>query len=257
MADLFDDTKDTPNAPDHVITADDLAEGALDKLVGEGKKFKDHESLAKAKLESDNFIRRLQEENAGLRQDLASRTTLEEFMETMKSQTSEGNASASNQETPSSGDRDDPEISVDAIVKQVRDSFVQEQTEAKQLQNVQLVEDKAREAYGPNYKEKLRERAEHLGTSTQRMSQLAKDDPNAFIAVMIPEGTTPPSVPTVPPASSVNTEGQAAVGGNEQYSRKSHFDKLRTENPDVYWSPAIQNKMHAMAQKYGAEFFDS
>ena len=36
----------------------------LDRLVGEGKQFKDVEAVAKGKVESDNFIKQLQRENA-------------------------------------------------------------------------------------------------------------------------------------------------------------------------------------------------
>src|SRR5688500_13285080 len=50
------------------------------ELVGEGKKFKDHKSLAKGKAESDAFISHLQKELAEMREELNKRITFEDLM---------------------------------------------------------------------------------------------------------------------------------------------------------------------------------
>src|SRR5688500_15910791 len=54
------------------------------ELVGEDKKFKTPADLARAKAESDAFIERLKQENSGLRNELKTRTTMEDFMKTIK-----------------------------------------------------------------------------------------------------------------------------------------------------------------------------
>src|SRR6266853_6356138 len=51
-----------------------------DDLVGEGKKFKDPEALARSKIESDRFIANLLREQSEMRETLNKRINEEEFL---------------------------------------------------------------------------------------------------------------------------------------------------------------------------------
>ena len=51
-----------------------------DRMVGEGKKFKDNEALAYSNFEKDRFIEQLKREQKELRDDLNSRLNMEELV---------------------------------------------------------------------------------------------------------------------------------------------------------------------------------
>src|SRR4029450_8159059 len=76
MTDLFSDESDINVDPN---------KNYLEELVGEGKKFKTPEDLARGKAESDSFIERLQKELHGLRNELKSRLQLEEVVDRISS----------------------------------------------------------------------------------------------------------------------------------------------------------------------------
>ena len=72
----------------------------LDQLVGEGKKFANIEDLAKGKLNSDEHIDKLENENQRLRQELDTRMTAEEVLAEIR----KPEANLQPQAQPSGGD---------------------------------------------------------------------------------------------------------------------------------------------------------
>ena len=56
-------------------------ENPLETLVGEGKKFKDADALARAAIEKDRFILQLQAENAQMRTSLKGEQKIDEFLD--------------------------------------------------------------------------------------------------------------------------------------------------------------------------------
>ena len=78
---VFDD-----NEPEIDLEKDYLAE-----LVGEGKRYKDPQVLARSAVEKDNFIERLKTEGAQLRAELNTRIKYEEFLDKLKSSPSRSN----------------------------------------------------------------------------------------------------------------------------------------------------------------------
>lgn len=61
-------------------------ESLVAALVGSGKKYATLEELAKSRLEADSFIDTLKSENAELRKEQSSRTTIMDVMEAIKAQ---------------------------------------------------------------------------------------------------------------------------------------------------------------------------
>jgi len=263
MTGLFeDDNKETLPTPEHLVKPDEIsAEAYYDKLVGEGKKFKDPEALARAKVESDNFIQRLQEENAGLRQDLGKSTTLEQFMEKMKLERELADKpSASNEGTPNPSERDEPtkenpapSLTVEEVYAEMEKRFEQKQNRSQQEINVKTVHEEAQKAYGPQYKVELTKRAKALEISTDDLQTMAATQPKAFLKLMV-EDAKPPSDIVPPPASDINSDSAPVVPTG--MTKQSDFDKVRVEDPKRYWSPQFQNQMHNVAMKMGESFFD-
>ena len=58
---------------------DTIPENALETLVGDGKQYKDGNVLAKSHIEANNFIKKLQVENAQLRTEVGAAKKLEDF----------------------------------------------------------------------------------------------------------------------------------------------------------------------------------
>ena len=61
-------------------------ESLVAALVGSGKKYATLEELAKSRLEADSFIDTLKSENAELRKEQSSRTTIMDVMDAIKAQ---------------------------------------------------------------------------------------------------------------------------------------------------------------------------
>lgn len=91
-------------APEQAAPAADqtaAVQETFSTLVGEGKRFKSPEELAKAKLEADNHIRRIEEENATLRQKVEGMDNNYKTILTKLEEKSNANVSAkTNQDAP-------------------------------------------------------------------------------------------------------------------------------------------------------------
>src|SRR5690606_26975993 len=70
MSDVFNGNPVTEPTPAPVTTQE---QAAIDLLVGEDKKYKTVEDLAKSRLEADEFIERLKRENAEMRGTLSEK----------------------------------------------------------------------------------------------------------------------------------------------------------------------------------------
>src|SRR5689334_15076479 len=77
---MTDSLFDTLNALPEIDPAKDYTL----ELIGEGKKYKDAQAAARALLEKDNFIQRLQAENAEARKQLQQGSKIDEFLDKMK-----------------------------------------------------------------------------------------------------------------------------------------------------------------------------
>lgn len=245
MTDLFSDQDDSP-----VI---DPSKNYLEEYVGEGKKFKSAEDLAKAKAESDAFIEKLKSETAGLRQELNTRLKLEEAIDRLSSQ------APSSEHEPKAPEQDQgqPAIKPEDIVKAVKDSLTADEKKAQRAKNTSFVEEKLQEAFGPTFRRTIKEQAQRLGIGEEFARNLAAEQPNAFLKLFDvkaqPEGN---STAQNIPHSNVNSE---ALGFKPDagIKRKSFYDNLKKKDPKSYWSVRVQNDMHKEAQKQGASFFDT
>jgi hypothetical protein len=119
----------------------------LEALVGEGKKFKTAEDLARGKLEADNFVKQLQTELATLREDLNGRIKLEEFMDRLEktpTATANGNSQNTTSNEPGAGATSQPPLNV--ITKEDVAPAIRER-EATEKANVRHVAEALRSAF--------------------------------------------------------------------------------------------------------------
>jgi hypothetical protein len=216
------------------------------ELVGEGKKFKDANALAKSKLASDSHILKIESENAQLRQELKTRLTLEEFYDQVKNKPSPS--------TPPPTEQDEPErteFSVEQIDSLVDKRFQERLTVEQQKNNLAYVTQEVAKKLGPNYKKLMADRAKEVGEAPENLTHLAMTKPKLFLELMVPSvGTT--NIPGLP-RTQLDT-GKMAFENNA-VRNQSYYQKLRQTDRKRYDSRNVQIQMHKDAMALGEKFF--
>lgn len=224
----------------------------IDALVGEGKKYASVNELAKAKLHADQFIDQLKSELSELRGDLNTRVRLEEVLDRLTSRqtntddNTDDDLDFSRQQYPSS----QPEVNPDVISQLVDDRITKIERERTTNQNKKEAINALRNAFGDDYVERLKSRADELGMTREELNEIAGKSPSAFMAMMgaqRQESTSYSMPPNRMNTTSSSTQGLAAPGSAEFYK------KLRAEKPDLYWTPKVQNQLHKDAIKAAQE----
>ena len=221
-------------------------------LVGEGKKFKDEEALARAKWESDLFIKKVTSENEEMRKELATRMTLEEFWEkTQASQTKTKEDSGDTRREEPAAQANAPKT--EEIMDLVRKTLNEEVSKSQKTRNVEMVREELTKTWGPNFSDRLNIRARELGSTPEFLGTMAESQPKAFLALML--GKTERSSDSneyIPPRTQFSPSASSSSKRNNEY-----YSKMRRENPTQYWKPSTQNEMFKAAKELGEAFYKS
>jgi hypothetical protein len=228
----------------------------LTELVGEGKKFQSERELARAKVESDAFIQRLQGELKGLREDLVKRASIEDFLDQMKSM---------NESPPAGQPRSNPDVvdepkgsgpSPEDLEKLIEQHVSKRESQRTAQENLSLVKAEMQKAWGEDYSHKLAAKAKELGVGEEFLNQLAREKPKAFLKLV--DAQAQPQRPDLfnPRSTSVDASKLATLNAGNNEQNYSYFDKLRRENPKEYWNPRTQNAMFKLAKENPDKFFD-
>jgi hypothetical protein len=236
MTELFEDLPSVDPAVDY-----------LTELVGEGKKFKTPQELALGKAEADAFIERLKLETQELRNELSTRVKYEEFLDKLNS------AQLSNSQQPSGDDQQQqkPAMSPEEIARLVATQINQTEAQKTAQQNLALVENRLREALGPNFASKLRQQAAELGLSDQEVKNLAETKPKALFRLLGLDSDRPNEQFAPPPKTQVT--GFAPTG---QKRGKSYYDEIYKTDPTRYYSPEIYNERYNLIKEIGIEAYN-
>jgi hypothetical protein len=237
--DLFVD--DPNELPDE--TLDD--KNYYEELVGDGKKFRDPEALARSKAEADAFITRLQRENAGLRDDLQARVKMEEFLDRV----SKSAPPASPEPTDDSPEPESTAKTGD-LNKLIEDTLTAREKQAARRSNLDEVKKTLREQFGPNYASKFREIARELGVGEKFLEDTAASSPKAFYKLTGVAEKRQVEQFEAPPKSTFIPQAQGTTGKNY-----AAYERLRKEKPSEYWSPRVQNEMYREAERQGDAFY--
>lgn len=218
-------------------------------LVGEGKKFKDDEALAKGKYESDAFIEQLQGELSGIRQELDKRLTLEEVLSKINESKSNDSRSDPSGQIENQ-DHGKAALTQDEVLNLVRQTLSQEQQQAAAARNVDIVRNELSKAWGSSFPTKLKSVAGELGVSEQFLNDMAAKSPAAFLKLVNAEPTQRQPF-EAPVQSSVRMQSQSNAG----IKNYAHYQKLKKEDPRRYWSVEVQGEIHKAARELGDRFF--
>lgn len=219
-------------------------------LVGDGKKFKTNDDLAKAKLESDRFIKQLLSEQAELRQEVSQKATIEEIMTQIKNMSQPSQVQSPHERPQESGTgADTPDL--ENLVSQL----FEKRTAAEKLNaNKTAVHNKLTETWGADAQINLNKKANELGVSLEYLARISQESPSAFYR-LVGLDAQPKNIAAVPTAvrSTVNTPINSGSGERT----KAHYDNLKRVNPTEYFSAKIQNQMYKDAMKLGEAFYDA
>jgi hypothetical protein len=234
MAELFSDDPKTI----------DPSKNYLEELVGENKKFASPEELARGKAESDFFIERITAENAQLRDEVNKRKSLEEIRDQLV-------ALRETTPTPNSPSNHDDErdranlfdqSKVDQLVSQ---KFQELSREEKEKANLESVIEVLKGKFGGGFQSVVQARADELGLGQKYLTDLAKVQPKAFLALVGAEGSkeTPGSVTT----ARTNPTALTTKRG------WSYYEDIRKKDPVRYNS--LHGEMLKHLTEQGDDFY--
>lgn len=246
MTTLFQDTN-TPTV--------DPQKNYREELVGEGKKFKTDEDLARGKYESDAYIKTLttkldeaQADILRIRQESDARASLEELVTQMKTP----KEPAVNTITPSVLEANtkpyNPQEVKDIVSSTYNDLKIKEQED----RNLDLLVGKLKERFGDNYSTQLKTQATSLGLSDQEVETMARRTPNVLIKALGLDARQGEGFQT-PPRSGTRTD---QFSPNTPKRTWAYYQNLKKTNPTSYWDPKTTVQMHKDAADLGEAFED-
>ena len=208
----------------------------------------DVEALARGKIEADRHISKVEADNADLRKELASRLSVEEFMDQMNSPL------ASNTPQPQADERSKTrevaQPSTPDLKTLVRQTLQEESNAQKARSNVDQVQSELVKNWGSDYVGKLKARATELSMSEGDLNSLAQRSPKAFLELVGIRGTPENTNVYSPPRSSVTM----ARTTNANPRNFKYWNDLRKKDPTSYFSVEMTNRRHADAEEHGGDF---
>jgi hypothetical protein len=222
----------------------------LGELVGEGKKFKTVDDLAKGKLEADSFIERLQTENKALREAMVSDDTpdvvLAKINELLVSKGSDKNT------TTAQVNQTKPQESLSK--EEVLELLTKREMDQRRTNNVNRFNAQVNKAFGDKTGEVLATRLGELEMDPELFSAMVEKNPEAALRVL---GLKESGMSSGVFDSSVNTEaffGPSGKGSGEKQNF-AYFNKLRRELRERYYEPEIQKQVFEARKKLGEDFW--
>jgi hypothetical protein len=227
-------------------------ENALEQLVGEGKKYKTVEDLAKAYANADNHIVELKTDLQTTREFIAEelKKLAEQRQATPPAQIEEPRA---NNPAPAAPPNDNGEDLDTRIAKALENKNTQDRLQA----NANLVQDVLVEQLGSveAATEAVISKARELGVDGKYMKETAANSPKAFFSLLgIDPATKPTSSATPAPRSDVNP---ALVNSSAPKPRTYKFhEEVRKSNAKLYNSVSYQQQLMKDAMEMGDAFFN-
>lgn len=219
-------------------------------LVGENKKFKDNESLAKAKWNSDSYVKVLESRSdlqrdriSQLEQELKDRTNLEDLVNHIKA------TPASSEQPKANVEPEKPQLDIDSLVEKKVAALA---AAGKAQQNWDQVKTKIKERYGDNVPDSVRTQIESLG---EIGAQLARSNPDAFLkAIGVSAEQAPRQTFQAPPNRTVRTDTFTPKGPVEK--TWAYWQDQFKKDPSLHHNKRVAVEMHNAAIELGERFFD-
>lgn len=249
MNDLFQTPTDLPSI--------DPNKKYLDEYVGEGRKFKDPEELAKSKFHADTYIpileRRLDQERLereAMKKEFETRANLEEIVQRLIQKQQVTTTPLTTSESKVEPMVTAPSLDVSKLDELVSTKINQWDIEKRQKTNVDTVRGKLQERFGSNFAEVLKAKAEELNVSPTFLNSLAKDHPTVLYKTLgLDENVQPVNI-------NAPSTSQRFTPKGEQKRTWSYYQEMRKNNKDLYDNPRTALQMQRDAIEQGDAFQD-
>lgn len=245
MSLLADDQSDTVQI--------DESKKYYEELVGEGKKFKDPEALARSKYEADTYIEILKRQNDSMRSDALkwreealAKAKLEELIDQLQSK------SKTEDNTPVPPESKVQPVDLPDFDKLFSDKITAHETAKMRKANQRAVKDKLIERYGKNYQSTVKQQIEDLGISEDIFNQMAENYPQMLFKTLELDKPRQTENFQAPPRNAV--QGLPSSGNKDR--TWSYYQELKKTNPKLYYDPKISNQMQEDYQRLGSAFED-
>lgn len=225
-------------------------ENLLASLVGEGRKYKTVEDLAKSKLEGDLFIDTLKTENRAYREALLSGN--EDAIEAARAA-----LTAKQQGDPATTQKSNQSPKQSSLSKEDILSVVEERDRTLAAKaNVESFNAEVGKSFGDKSGEAVRAKLAELGMTHEALTKLVETSPKAALKMLGVEakGNQAQQVGKSD-AGAVNT---AAFFANSDTNTENwkYFQKLRRELKSDYYRPEVQTRVMAARMKLGDAFWN-
>lgn len=207
----------------------------------------DVDALLKKAAHADKHIANIEQETQGLRKELDTRLSLEQFMDEIKSAKVTSNPPENNpgQNEPNQA------LSKDEIARLMREVINQDRSQAQKDYNKTQVADGLRKAWGNSFQSRLQEKATELGLSKETVNSLAEASPQAFLKLVDATAPVRDTTITSPPRNQVNRTTDIKSG----VRNKAYYDELRKKmSTGEYWSAKVQKQYHEDVFALGDDF---
>lgn len=243
-----------PTTPSETIENDNEEGSYRARLVGEGKKFRDEEALARGKWESDQYIKTLEEKLDAMNKELGTRMSIEDFLKTQKERNNvsspQGNPPVNEQLVPDASKKES--LTKDDIASIVREALTVEQTKANRNVNISEAKKAMADVWGASASTKINEAVDRLGLGKDFLNDIAARSPKAFLELV---GATKQETKGNNNSPPVNQHRQPQSGYNPNVRNKLWWDELKKTNPKEYLNEANTVKRHKDALAMGPAFF--
>lgn len=251
MTDLFQPEGTTPEV--------DVNKDYLSELVGEGKKFKTVQDLARGKYQSDIHIDLLEKTKDQLRadylklsEDAQAQATLKDLVTQLKAPNQQPASSI----TPQANvDNQRPSIDQKDLESLVDSRMNERELSRKQSDNFKVVQDRLKERFGSNYQTVLKQQIDDLQLTSDYVNDLARRSPEAFFRTMGLNNEQPRNDSFQPPArSSLRVDSLTQKADIKEEGSWAWYQNLKETNPKLYLDPKTVVQMEKDYQRLGKKF---
>ena len=252
MTDVFNSatTENVTTEP----TQNETPSSYVEQLVGEGKKFKDAEALAKGKLEADKHIEEITRTLNELREEVKKQQYTKELLDTLQRKGTESGTAETGEPTQTRNSATEnttqtSEVDIETLVEQAITKKEQARTVE---QNVATANTAMVAQYGEKAGEVVQSKARELGISVDRLKEIAAESPTAFLQLVGAKTEKAPASQVAPPGSI----RQDSLNTNTSDRTFDYYQKMRKENKNLYYSPKVQRMLMEDRMRLGEKFYN-